>query len=247
MSKKHILGIVGGMGSQASIWLMNRIIALSNVDKDQDYLEIVLHNNSNIPDRTEAILCGGKCPLTQLKRSFELFNDYGVNVAVMACMTAYYYYDKLINSFSGELIHPLDFVIDELAKNPSFTNKSRIGLIGSSGMIYSGVFHKKLNPLDYKVICLDVEDQEKHFMQPIYKKNGFKAGNFSTENVNQFRQQADILKNKGAEIIVGACSEIPLILNQDNVDLPFIDSFDLLAHKLVDHCYHKKLTDVLQA
>jgi aspartate racemase len=249
MSDKKTLGIVGGMGSHASLWLLDRIIQLCKVHSDQDYLEIILHSNSKIPDRTKAILYDGPSPVPELKKSFDMLNDQGVEVAVMACMTAYYYYPELVNRFSGKLLHPIDFVLEELANNPRCRNKKRIGLIGSTGMLKGGVYHRSLEKLGYDIITVNDEEQEKYFMYPIYKKRGFKAGVFNEENRALFMEQLTILTAKGAEVIVGACSEIPLIIDKYNIctgdmELPFIDAFDLLACKVVDHCYSSQLKEM---
>jgi aspartate racemase len=166
-----------------------------------------------------------------------------VDVAVMACMTAYYYYDQLAPHFSGKLLQPIDFVLQELEENPACYNKYKLGVIGSTGMLRGGVFQKKLEPLGYEIITVDPEEQEKYFMYPIYKEQGFKAGVFSEENRALFMHQVDILESKSAEIIIGACSEVPMVIEKYNINtgemnLPFIDAFDLLARKVVDHCYN---------
>lgn len=246
-SNKKSLGIVGGMGSQASNWLLQRITTLTVANTDQEYLDVVLHNNSNIPDRTEAILYDGPSPFRELRKSLTLLDGYGVDVAVMSCMTAYYYYDQLQETFAGKLIHPAEFVIQELQMNPAFANRKKIGIIGSTGMISSGVFHKKLEAEGYQVLSINPDDQQKYFMDPIYKKGGFKTGQFSQENIRQFCYQAELLKNLGADIILGACSEIPLVMNQNSTDLPFLDSFQLLAERLVEYCHKNEKNHVLQA
>jgi len=63
VSKKK-LGIIGGMGSHAGVWLFNRITELSYAQKDQEYLDILVHNNSAIPDRTRAIVYKEASPFT---------------------------------------------------------------------------------------------------------------------------------------------------------------------------------------
>lgn len=246
-SKKKILGIVGGMGSQASTWLLNKITSLSPASVDQDYLDVILHNNSNIPDRTEAILYGGPNPLHELKKSLGLFDSYGVDVAAMSCMTAYFYFEELQKHFSGELIHPAILVLNELKENPAYEGRRKIGIIGSTGMIESGVFHGYLEGEGYEVIKIGPSDQQVHFMNPIYKEGGFKTGQFSEENVRLFCHQAELLKNLGAEAILGACSEVPLVMDQKSTDLPFLDAFQLLARRLVEYCHQSKNDHVLQA
>lgn len=233
------------MGAHASLWLYDRIIQLCKVHRDQDYLEIILHNNSNIPDRTQAILFNGSSPVPELRRSVNMFNEHNADVIVMACMTAYYFYPQLVSGFSGKFLHPVDFVLEELRNDPVFSARKKIGLIGSTGMLKGGVFQSKLEPLGFQIITVNEEEQEKYFMNPIYKRNGFKAGVFDDENKALFMEQFNILHDKGAEVIVGACSEVPLIIDKYNIqktdlETPFIDAFDLLAGKIVQYCYSNK-------
>ena len=65
MSEK-IIGILGGMGPEATLDLFYKIIKLSPAEKDQDHFRIIIDNNPKIPDRTDAILGTGKDPLPKL-------------------------------------------------------------------------------------------------------------------------------------------------------------------------------------
>lgn len=62
MSQK-IIGILGGMGPEATLDLFYKIIKLSPAEKDQDHFRIIIDNNPKIPNRTDAILGTGKDPL----------------------------------------------------------------------------------------------------------------------------------------------------------------------------------------
>src|ERR1700712_2196135 len=120
------LGIVGGMGTHASNWLINRITQLTRAESDQDYLDIVLHSNARIPDRTQVIRHGGDSPLPELRRSLDVLARSEVDVSVMACMTAYYFYDDLKPSLKFPLLHPVDLVLQEL-RSPAHASKRKIG------------------------------------------------------------------------------------------------------------------------
>jgi aspartate racemase len=231
MKKK--LGIIGGMGAQAGAWLFQRIITLSRAENDQQHLEIFLHNNTCVPDRTRAIVHGDDSPLAELQRSITLLNNSGVDVIVMACMTSYYYHNELQKRSRAEIIHPIPLILDELRE---LIGVSRVGVIGSTGLLKSRLFHEALEACGFDVLTLNDDEQEKYFMAPIYHK--VKAGTSSQKTRDLFLCQLEILEGKGAEVIVGACSEVPLLIDRDSVTIPFIDVFDLLANKIVDYCYH---------
>jgi len=236
MKPKKKLGIIGGMGSHATLWFFQRLISLTTAEKDQDYPEIVIHNNSKIPDRTQSIINGGESPLAQLRESVALMNQSGVDIAVMACMTAYYYYPELVNSFKGKLLHPLELVARELLNNPVYLGKKKIGVIATTGFITSGLLHQELEPAGFDIVCLDPHDQEKYFMQPLYRADGIKSGCINEEIRTLFHYQVPLLREKGAEVIIGACSEVPLLINSTG-EIPFIDAIELLAVKALEHYY----------
>jgi aspartate racemase len=82
-------------------------------------------------------------------------------------------------------------------------------------------------------------------MKAVYMKNGLKSSSISEEAIQLLLKAADKLIDKGAEIIVGACSEVPIVLNQSKLTIPFIDSIDLLARESVNQCYNLKVSKSL--
>lgn len=244
--QKKKLGIIGGMGSPAGVWLLDRVTRLSHARKDQEYLDVLVHSNSAIPDRTRAIVYGESCPLPELRRTIALFNGSGVEVAIMACMTAHYYCDPLARAFHGTLLSAVTLVAGELAANPRFCDKKRIGLIGSTGMLKSGMYNRELAPLGMEVVCLDDHEQEALFMKPLYGAGGVKSGVVTDQTRRAFARINDRLLQKGAEVIVGACSEVPLVLTGP-MPFPYLDAFELLARRSVDYCYNQHTTYGLSA
>ena len=53
---KKTIGIIGGMGPMATCDLMKKIFEVSDADCDQNYVHVCVDCNTNIPDRTKAIL-----------------------------------------------------------------------------------------------------------------------------------------------------------------------------------------------
>ncbi|QXV63871.1 aspartate/glutamate racemase family protein [Mucilaginibacter sp. 21P] len=231
------LGIISGMGSQAGAWLFQRIIDLSSATTDQEYPEIIIHNNSGIPDRTEAILGRGSSPVAEILKSVKLLNDCGVDRIVMACMTAYFFHKDVAIYSNATFIHPLDILKEELADNYLYKkNVKTIGLIGSSGLLISRLFDDFFEPLGYKVISINPQEQEQYFNYPVYQCA--KLGIVSNHIKNRFSYQVKVLLDRGADVVVGACSEVPLLLDKEACGGGAIDLFELLAKSITDN-YHK--------
>ena len=170
-------------------------------------------------------------------RSIQLFNENDVEVAVMACLTAYYYRPQLSAVYNGDLVSPVELTVEairEIFPNPA---GKTIGIIASTGALRSGIFQAALEPLGINVLCLEGKEQEEYFMKPIYMPGGAKSGAITEEAFSIFRHQLTLLEERGADMIIGACSEVPLMLKKEDVSLPYIDVFDLLAQKVIAACY----------
>lgn len=60
--KEKIIGILGGLGPEATVDLFSKIIKLTAANKDQEHFRIIIDNNPKIPDRSSAIIKGEKSP-----------------------------------------------------------------------------------------------------------------------------------------------------------------------------------------
>lgn len=89
------IGILGGMGPMATADLFQKIVALTKADSDNDHIRIYIDNNPQIPDRTTAILKGGKDPVPQMLDALRHLEACGADCIVMPCNTAHYFLDRL--------------------------------------------------------------------------------------------------------------------------------------------------------
>ena len=88
MSKKTI-GILGGMGPAATADLFTKIINNTEAGCDQEHLHVIIDSNTNIPDRTEALIHGGADPTEQMTQSARRLAEAGAELIVMPCNTAH--------------------------------------------------------------------------------------------------------------------------------------------------------------
>lgn len=230
------LGIIGGMGSRASAQFLQKIVDYSPAITDQDFIEIILHNNSRIPDRTRAIVYNQESPLEELLRSLTLFNSQKVDVIALACVTSYFYAEALATYTEAKIINPVSVACKTISTN--YKGVKKVGLLATTGTIKSGLFHKELKKYNIEAITLYDSDQENYFMKSVYMENGLKSAVISDESRNLFYKSIPKLEQLGAELLVGGCSEVQLVLEQSKVNLPFVDAIDVLAKEVVSQCYN---------
>nr|WP_295873269.1 amino acid racemase [uncultured Chitinophaga sp.] len=242
MYKKKKLGIIGGMGSRAGSFLLKKIIDYSPAITDQEFLEIIFHNNSITPDRTRAIIYNEPSPVSSLLKSIDLFNNNQVEVIAMGCMTAYYYFDQIFPYTGARIINPFQLIGEYLRdEHPRVT---RVGLLATTGTVKTGLFHKALKDCGVEVVTLPLRKQEELFMRAVYMKNGFKSAHISDEArvlmLTAFRELGAL----NVDLIIGGCTEVSVGVDAASVDFPYLDMLDLLARETVDYCYHSDFVKI---
>ena len=235
---KKKLGIIGGMGSRAGACFLQKIIDYSPAESDQEFLEIIYHNNAAIPDRTRAIVYNERSPIDAILRSVDIFNRNEVEVIALSCITSYYYYRQIIDHTNAYVINPLHLIFKSIEEE--YAGALRIGILATTGTINSGLFHQELGIKGLDVVTLDHKDQENLFMRAVYMKNGFKSAHISQDARDLMSRSIDKLSEQNVDLIIGGCTEVSVAISPGMVDFPYIDTLDLLAKQTVDHCYNFK-------
>ena len=220
---EKIIGILGGMGPEATIDLFYKIIKFTPAEKDQDHLRIIIDNNPKIPDRTAAILGKGKDPLPALQETARNLEKAGADFIIIPCNTAHYF----LYSIQKSVKIPVLNMIEEAAKETQqrITQIKKVGLLASIGTYKTEIYHQHFKKFNIEVISPEGKDKEE-VMKVIYT---VKAGNLSEEIRKNILKIAQKLIDKGAEAIIAGCTEIPLILKEGDVSVPIIDPTQVLA------------------
>jgi aspartate racemase len=241
-NNKKKLGIIGGMGSRAGAVFLKKIIDYSPAVTDQEFLEIIFHNNSAIPDRTRAIVYNEPSPLDGIFKSLDIFNKNDVEAVALTCMTSYYYYDKISERSRANVINPLQLIARAIKEN--YQGVKRVGLLATTGSISTGIFHAALKSCNVDVITLDPLSQEELFMRSVYMKNGFKSAAISTEAVNLMFQSLEKLLEYDVDLTIGGCTEVSIGIDPKTLGVHYIDALDLLAEKTVEYCYNLNTVNI---
>ncbi len=224
---ENIIGILGGMGPEATIDLFYKIIKFTPAEKDQDHLRIIIDNNPKIPDRTAAILGKGEDPLPALQESARNLEKAGADFIIIPCNTAHYFLPSIQKSVKIAILNMIKETAKETQKRISQIKK--VGLLASIGIYKTKIYYQQLKKFNIKVISPEEEDKEE-VMKIIY---AVKAGNLSEGIKKNILKIAQKLIDKGAEAIIAGCTEIPLILKEGDVSAPLIDPTQVLAKAAV--------------
>lgn len=225
--KERIIGVLGGMGPEATLDLFQKIIKNTKAVKDQDHLRVIIDSNPKIPDRTPAILGSGENPLPLMIETARNLESAGAHFIVMPCVSAHYFIKELREGITIPVISIIEEVAGEVERRlPAIR---QVGLIATTGTIRAGLFQDRLRETGVEVLVPTPEDQENLVMSAIYGESGIKAGFTSLENKGNILKASNALIEKGAQGIIGGCTEVPLVVQQGDMEVPFFDSLNILA------------------
>lgn len=231
-SGRQVLGILGGMGPEATVDFFRKVVDATPAAKDQDHIPILVNCDPSIPDRTESILGRGPDPLPSLIEAGRRLAAAGATVGAIPCMTAHYWMEAL----RAALPFPFLSAFEELARRirSDYPRAKRIGVLATTGSIRAGLYEKHL--ADWRTHFPDEEAQTRFVMEAVYGKHGIKAGNRGGEPRRLLREAGNRLVARGADLLIAGCTEIPLALKTGDFEVPVLDPMQVLARAAVDYC-----------
>ena len=223
------IGILGGMGPAATVDLFQKIIELTPARSDQDHLRVFIDNNPGVPDRTEAIISGGKSPLPELIEMAEGLEKSGADLLIMPCNTAHHFHGDIDEKISIPLLHMIELVTEKIAAEEN--TGTSVGILATDGTLQAEIYQKQLRTQDLKPV-LPSQEAQKNVMNTIY---GIKESGVDSKMKELIKRPIDELLEAGAEVIIAGCTELPLLpLESIAGGFPVIDPGRVLAEKAVE-------------
>jgi aspartate racemase len=226
-NKRKVVGVLGGMGPDATVDFMTKVIALTPADKDQDHLHMLVDHNPAVPNRQTFILGGDEDPGPAMAAMARRLEAAGADFLVIPCNTAYAFQDSILDAVSIPLISIIDESIQAVGEKAP--GAKAVGLLATNGCLQAGVYQSAIAAKD--LVAVMPEDDE--LEQLMILVNGIKAGNKGSDVSASMRKQAEALVDRGAAAIIAGCTEIPLVLDSSMLEVPLISSTDVLAQKTV--------------
>lgn len=227
---KKTIGILGGMGPEATVYMYKLIINNTRAFKDQEHIPVIIYSNPKIPPRTDAVLKKGRDPVPFLVEGVKVLKNAGADFFLMPCVTAHCFYPKMASLVQFPFLN----LVEESLKwtLQAIPGLKKAGLIASSGTIQSGLFHDAFATAGIEVISPVDEEQEK-VMDAIFGSKGIKASHTSGPPKNTIIQAANRLIQRGAEAIIAGCTEVPLVLKDEDIEVPLIEPMKITARAAI--------------
>ena len=219
------VGVLGGMGPAATVDFHAKLVAASLGGRDQDHLRVIIDSNPGVPDRNAAMRGEGPSPGPALAAMARGLASAGAEVLVMPCNTAHAWADDI------RAATPLPFIdlieATAAAAAAAVPGLLRAGVLGTSGCLDAGLYHRALALRGAEVIAPEPDDQAA-VTASIARVKG---GDTGPEVRSEMSRLAERLALAGAQVIIAGCTEVPLVLDDAGLSVPLVNSTDVLVQR----------------
>ena len=231
---KKVLGVIGGMGTAATIDFYTRIMNHTVAHKDQEHIDMVIINHASIIDRTYAIK-NNKLDelLKQMHENLKILENAKVTSIAIPCNTSHSIIDKIQQLTSIPIIN----MIEETAKGlKEVVNKGeKVGIMATDGTIMLKIYQQACKKYDIEYFVPD-DNIQKQIMDIIYddvKAKGIFDKKKNKKVLNYFLQN-------GCKYVILGCTELSGF--KKDFDKNTIDPMDYLV-KAAILSVHKEYKD----
>ena len=218
----EIVGILGGMGPEATVDLLRRVVAATPARDDADHIHCLIDNNPHVPSRIAALIDGtGRSPAPELVRMARQLEANGATMLAIACNTAHWYAPDIVRAVGVPLLNMIELTADRLAG----TGVRRVGLLASTAVLRIGLYEAALTRRSVAVVVPARQDALMGVIRAV------KAGDSGAEQRGVFRAVAEEME---ADVLLIACTELSVIAGAlDGVAAEVVDALQVLAEEIV--------------
>lgn len=226
--RQKTVGIIGGMGPEATVDLMQRVIQATPANDDQDHLRMLVDNNPKVPSRIKALIEGsGEDPapvLVQMARDLE---RWGADFLAMPCNTAHHFHPAVQAAVGVPVLNMIELAAGRIRQETPDVRK--VGLLASTAVIRTDLYGKSLSRRGVEVVHPGDSSQD----QVLAAIRAIKAQRFSSASLDALNRAVDDLIARKAEVILIACTELSVIAKKLQLSVATCDSAQVLAEAIV--------------
>ncbi len=228
MKKCTYLGILGGLGPASTVYFCELLTNHTMATCDADHIDMLVSSRPTTPDRTAYILDkSSPDPLPVMLAEAHRLENAGVDLIVVPCNTAHYFYDGLARGCKTPILN----IIDETTAHLSRIGTKTFGLLATEGTIFSGAYERFCAPRD--LTCITPTKEEQAIISNIIfgqiKQN-------KPVDMSLFESVVNSLRARDCERIVLGCTELSLLKKAGLDEELFVDSLDVLAYRTILAC-----------
>jgi len=219
------LGILGGMGPQATQVLYQWILDRTDADSDQEHVPAVILSDTLMPDRTEAILSGSTSEVkSRLIEDARLLQSCGCGCIAIPCNTSHYFWEDIQQSVDIPVLHMPRMAVEVLKEQGC----RKTAILATDGTVRTGVYHRELEAAGIEA-WTPPSDIQKIVMSIIYDE--IKAGEKGSRS--KFAKIDRALREAGCDSAVLGCTELSVYRGNHGLPEMYCDAMEVLAERCI--------------
>ena len=231
---QQILGILGGMGPQATQVFYQYVLDRTDANTDQEHLPTLIWSDTSIPDRTAAIVSGHTQEVYQhLLEDLRLLERCGCTTVAIPCNTSHFFLDQLQKEVSIPILH----MIRETAAALAAQGRRRPGILATDGTIQGHLYQDACAQVGLEAVAPDPETQ-KLVMSIIYDE--IKQGERGSRE--KFAAIDRAIRKAGCDCAILACTELSVFRTFHHLPPFYVDAMEVLAETAVTRCGYQLRT-----
>ncbi len=230
--KQKILGVIGGLGPETGCkFCLNVNKKFKPLTKRQPH--ILLDNLPISQKAEERLINGGPSQehLDLLVESVQRLNKLDADLIVIACNTVHIFIDELREKSSV----PILSIIEETAKKCGEMKLTKVGILGSNKTIQSGLHTNELKKWNIESITPSEIDQ--NFVSECILR--IINNKIKDNDKKKMIKIIEKLEKEGAGGIILGCTDLPLLISDQDANVPIINTTQILEDSSVNHLINK--------
>lgn len=233
MTRQLMAGVLGGMGPDATVDFLAKVIELTPAHCDQEHIRMLVDHNPKVPSRQNLSDADAETVREMLASMAVRLEAGGADFLVLVCNTAHGWLDRARRRVSIPFISIIGETVRVIGER--FPDARRVGILATPACLDQGLYQDALEKEGLMPMPVDRESRGE-LMDLIDR---IKAGDQGPEVAAGIAAIAATLTEKSADVIVAGCTEIPLVLRQDQLTVPLLNSTDELARITVELALRK--------
>lgn len=220
------IGILGGMGPEATILLQRKLVEAVPASDDRDHIPLLIDMNPQVPSRIAHLIDGtGEDPGPVLAAMARRLQAAGAVALAMPCNTAHYYAAAITDAATIPLLNMVELAVDRAAR--MIGPGGCVGMLASPALRRVGLFDTAFQARGMSVVWPADEGKMLAAIRRI------KAGDSYNEARQTLNTVSAELIGAGADMQLIACSEFSIIADSVAADVIAVDTIDLLVDAII--------------
>mgnify|MGYP003123312345 CR=1 FL=1 len=222
-----VIGILGGMGPEATILMMSRLLAATPAEDDADHIPLLVDSNTRVPSRIAHLIeKTGEDPTPVLVAMARKLAAGGADLLAMPCNTAHSYYPAIAEAVPVPVLNMVELTARAVAEAHT---EGPVGILASPAVEITGVFARAFADLGREVLY---PGDRARILSAI---RAIKAGRIEAA-LPILSDAATELAGAGAPVAVIGCSEFSIVAPRlTGAPLALVDSLNVLVDACVTH------------